>query len=133
GIPLHQHEIRPGLIQAAVERRHLAAVRRNRPCAPRIPFDGVRKGDHRLRRIELAGAPRPYPTARVEAPQAAARAGGCGATITDHGWRRVWRARTRPRSRCEQTWSTSFQLGLWGLEALPACLPSWASFKARCR
>src|SRR5262249_23002231 len=58
---------------------------------------------------------RPYPTARVETPQAAARAGGCGATITDHGWRRVCRARTRPRSRCEQHMEYLFSARLVGL------------------
>jgi hypothetical protein len=53
-VPLHQHEIRPGLVQAAVERRHFAAVRRE-TSYPVAPLDRAGKGNLSLRRVDCAG------------------------------------------------------------------------------
>ena len=52
GIPLHQNEINPGLVEAAVERRHFAAVRRG--AAPRGPLESVGKSYLSLRWINCA-------------------------------------------------------------------------------
>jgi hypothetical protein len=43
-VPLHQHKIGSGLVHAAVERRHLAAVRR-RTGYPAAPLDRAGNAD----------------------------------------------------------------------------------------
>src|SRR5207245_2818550 len=67
GIPLHQDEVWPGLLQTAVKRRHLAAVRWE--SSPGDPLRGSGKSDRRLGRVDLAGLrrrPRQYERHRGE-------------------------------------------------------------------
>src|ERR1700679_377114 len=49
GIPFHQNEIGPGLVQASIEDRHLTAVRWG--TAPGGPLDSIVKSYLSLRRI----------------------------------------------------------------------------------